>query len=266
MRRALELAEALADALLERASVPARAPVDVHEIARILGLDVIRVTLQEDGYLAADDRGAHIFVNADQAVVRQRFSVAHELGHWALHFDGVSPSTVLTAQRAFRSEEMLCNTVAGALLLPRAWMRQAHPELWAVERESLEDVRTLASDAHVSLEVALVRLRDVCGWTATMLHWRRRAQRRPGRPPWRLLAEAGVFPWERGSVLPVPATNDLLTQAASAGRDIHVGWPVPLSVASRECDVECDVWVRGDDAVTLVPRRRRGVAPPSGVA
>jgi len=256
MKHSLELAERLAYALLARASIPAWAPVDVSKIARCLGADVIPVTLQEDGYLASDDHGFHIFVNKEQPLVRQRFSVAHELGHLALHSGDMASHHIRTIERSFRSEEMLCNTVAGALLLPREWLERTRPDLWTVEREALEDVRAIAAEAHVSLEVALVRLRDLCGWTATMLHWRRRNPRRPDRPTWRLVAQAGVFPWERGSILPVSATGDVLTEAAATSRDIHVAWPLPLRIDSQECDVECDLWVRGNDAVAFVPRRR----------
>jgi Zn-dependent peptidase ImmA (M78 family) len=262
LRQALDRAETLACAILAESGVGWDVPVPIHRVARRLGLTVNAVRMREDGYLASDDRGLHIFVNAEQPLVRQRFSVAHELGHWAARFDGLPREQVVPATRAFRSEEMLCNTLAGALLIPQQWVRETHPELWRAEEESLEKVRVVAADARVSLEAALVRLRDLCGWSSTILHWRRRAKR-PDRPSWRLLAEAGVFPWERGSVLPVPATNDLLTQAGVAGQGIHVGWSLPLRVDSTERDIECDVWVRGDDAVTLVPGRRRRARLPA---
>ena len=38
------------------------------------------------GFLFASGSAARLFVNADEAVVRRRFSVAHELGHFVLHF------------------------------------------------------------------------------------------------------------------------------------------------------------------------------------
>jgi Zn-dependent peptidase ImmA (M78 family) len=38
------------------------------------------------GFLYAGGRSAHIFLNAGDPVVRRRFSLAHEVGHFLLHF------------------------------------------------------------------------------------------------------------------------------------------------------------------------------------
>jgi Zn-dependent peptidase ImmA (M78 family) len=52
------------------------------------GISVL-VTCNEEplaGYLYANNRFGAIFVRQDDPVVRRRFSVAHELGHYLLHF------------------------------------------------------------------------------------------------------------------------------------------------------------------------------------
>lgn len=66
-----------------------RPPVIVHAIARQLGVEVRES--RHLGKLSARLVGKVIEVNADDAPVRRRFSVAHELGHYFLgtrHGDG----------------------------------------------------------------------------------------------------------------------------------------------------------------------------------
>ena len=56
-------------------------PLPVESIAEdLLGLDVQRVPMVCSGMLLPAER--RILVNADEAPVRQRFTIAHELGHW----------------------------------------------------------------------------------------------------------------------------------------------------------------------------------------
>ncbi len=56
----------------------------------VLGIDGLGLTgnLTERlaGFLYASGRVARLFVNSDDPVVRRRFSIAHELGHFVMHF------------------------------------------------------------------------------------------------------------------------------------------------------------------------------------
>ncbi len=50
------------------------------------------------GYIYVDSRNGYIFVERDDLFVRRRFSVAHELGHYVLHFYSLIRSETLRDQ------------------------------------------------------------------------------------------------------------------------------------------------------------------------
>lgn len=124
--------EAEASKLLQQADVVAL-PINVESIARYLGLTVEATQLGDNvsGLLVLDkDRGS-IGYNKDQSTVRQRFTIAHEIGHFVLHrntqslfIDKKYNSGVY--QRNERSstgedpQEVQANRFAAALLMPRS--------------------------------------------------------------------------------------------------------------------------------------------------
>jgi hypothetical protein len=111
----------------------ARPPVVVHSIARKCGFDVRESRTL--GKLSARLVNKVIEVNADDPVVRQRFSVAHELGH---HFLG-------TQHGDGRLAEQEANAFAGELLVPGQMLRSAI--------EQTADTRKLATLFKVSRQV-----------------------------------------------------------------------------------------------------------------
>lgn len=88
-------------------------PVVVHSIARSLGFTVRQS--RSLGILRARLLGQEIAVNADEPLVAQRFSVAHELGH---HFLG-------TQHGAGEAAEREADAFAGELLVPGPMLREA---------------------------------------------------------------------------------------------------------------------------------------------
>lgn len=107
------------------------APVDVFAIARELGVPVLRATLPQNisGMIRQDGSGYMIVVNGTHALTRQRFTVAHELGHYIYHRDLLGKGVGDT--RAYRAEgtelpnpnitithERQANTFAANLLMP----------------------------------------------------------------------------------------------------------------------------------------------------
>ncbi len=110
------------------------APVDVEGLARALGVRVRRAWLdgQLSGMIERNTDGKYVItVNASDRHERQRFTIAHELGHYMLHRsligDGVDDD------RAYRStsggkyhnlnigprQETEANRFAANLLMPR---------------------------------------------------------------------------------------------------------------------------------------------------
>lgn len=142
-----------ADALLEAAGQTAPA-VRVDQLARGCGVRVLFwdfLGQDVDGLVVELETGAVIGVNKDHAPTRQRFTMAHELGHHLLrhidtfHLDlggelspiasGVHPDYDWRAERA-------ANEFAASLLMPASMVRRA--------AASTSDVVTLAAQFKVS--------------------------------------------------------------------------------------------------------------------
>lgn len=125
----------IAAALLLKGSAVTAAPVNPTRLAEELGLLVITHAGPADlsGMLMRRDGQQVIGVNGEHPPTRQRFSVAHMLGHFQLHRR--RPLILCTDRRAalgdaFSSlatdrEEAEANRFAGALLAPEPLIREA---------------------------------------------------------------------------------------------------------------------------------------------
>ncbi len=110
------------------------APVDVLHIAKRLGLEVRKEAAEGDlsGFLFRNEGNgkAVIGVNRNQHPNRQRFTVAHELGHYLLHSTGRvhverGYSIKLRDGRSSEGvdeEEKEANLFAAELLMPRRFL------------------------------------------------------------------------------------------------------------------------------------------------
>lgn len=160
--------EQRAEALLARHGVN-RAPVPVEQIAQAEQVQVVRSPAagQESGFLMRDGRRILIGLNTNEHPRRQRFTIAHELGHLQLHKG--RPLIVdhavrinnrnQTSSAASDNEEMEANAFAAALLMPSALVEAAvwrEQELGINTREQLTD--NLAAEFDVSKEAMSWRL------------------------------------------------------------------------------------------------------------
>jgi Zn-dependent peptidase ImmA (M78 family) len=125
MARRPNRAEQAAIDLLDTYGIDAP-PVDVEAIARRLDVDVRYEPFDGglSGALYRDNIGhAVLGVNNWHAEVRQRFTIAHELGHLQLHHDELFVDGVLKrddqSSLAIRSHEIEANAFAAELLMPR---------------------------------------------------------------------------------------------------------------------------------------------------
>lgn len=140
------------------------APIDPVQIARALGINVYSLELENElsGMIAKlDPQGdVNMFVNNQHAAVRQRFTVAHELGHYFANqqFPDADKRTYIHRRNSLSAcgtygEEIFANQFAAELLMP------------ANEVRSLVDLgfdRTaLAARFHVSLDAIGHRLRNL---------------------------------------------------------------------------------------------------------
>jgi Zn-dependent peptidase ImmA (M78 family) len=80
-----ELAESKANELAKPFSSP---PIPVHEIAERNGANVVFADFGKSSEKVSgfcDFANSRLYVNEDDSVERQAFTIAHELGHWILH-------------------------------------------------------------------------------------------------------------------------------------------------------------------------------------
>ena len=153
--------------LLEKMSIVNPA-VDVERIAQTLGLNVIRQQFQEDlsAVLVKSGNASTIGINSKHPRARQRFSIAHELGHYWLDHPGdmfVDKTTATVLFRDGRSgdgtslHEMEANRFAAALLMPPHFLIESFMERSGTFGVT-EMVASLAKQYEVSQQAMKIRL------------------------------------------------------------------------------------------------------------
>ena len=138
------------------------APVDVGAVAADLGLKIYESALGEgvSGALVRDatyetPSGFVIFVNSEEAYVRQRFTAAHEIGHFVLHRDQIGQriedNYLLRAEGLSNALERQANKFAADLLMP-------YPLIEALVQQGVDGLDALASRLQVSQVAMAIRL------------------------------------------------------------------------------------------------------------
>lgn len=165
-----ESIEKRAKQLLARAGIE-RAPVPVERVANALGVRVEPSDLGEDcsGILVRDGDRAVIGVNWSHHKNRQRFTIAHELGHFLLH-EGENTFVDRDYRVNFRdlesgsgtkTQEIEANRFAAALLMPADWVRSAFKKHEFDLTDDDDDLRALAAKFGVSAQAMAIRLSAV---------------------------------------------------------------------------------------------------------
>lgn len=119
--------DAEVQAVLDDATITA--PVDVAAAAEKLGVKIFAAKLAEkvSGVLLREpsygsSSGFVIFVDQDEPAVRQRFTAAHELGHFVLHKEAVGHKNednyLLRSDGMSNRQEVEANQFAASLLMP----------------------------------------------------------------------------------------------------------------------------------------------------
>lgn len=96
--------------------------IDLNRIADLLDLRVHYEDLQNDESGNFDEKTHAIAINRKDPQTRQRFTIAHEIGHDVLGHHGKSQrSSALDAYKSIleKSNEMAANNFAATLLMPR---------------------------------------------------------------------------------------------------------------------------------------------------
>jgi hypothetical protein len=117
-----------------------------------------------------------VLLREDASPRRQRFSLAHELGH-VLFYRYAPRAKAHQMQRNVRApqeEERLCNVAAEELLMPSAIVSEALTAPDVADR-----VVRLAQQCEVSIEAAMVRLAPVCQERGEVQLWQYRGAWKP---------------------------------------------------------------------------------------
>ena len=139
-------------------------PVSLSAIARALGVAVKAATLPPgiSGEIRPDGEADGKFVirvNRHDIPERQRFTVAHELGHFLLHRDQIGrgiEDDVLFRSRLSDWREAEANRIAADILMPEALIKEAYREAKSI---GVEDISAyLARQFDVSEAAMKIRL------------------------------------------------------------------------------------------------------------
>jgi Zn-dependent peptidase ImmA (M78 family) len=159
----------LIDQLLETHNIQLP-PVQVDEIAKELGIQVQYEHAKDElsGFLLRDfsRHKAIIGVNEIHVKTRQRFTIAHELGHFLLH-----EQEELHVDRLFQikrrdgksttgenEEEKEANLFAAELLMPAQFIQEELAEIELLDLENDSVISSLADKYNVSRQAMTFRL------------------------------------------------------------------------------------------------------------
>jgi Zn-dependent peptidase ImmA (M78 family) len=141
-------------------------PIDVHQVARDLGLTVVEQDLEDEvsGVLVIGASGGIIGVNKNHHINRQRFTIAHECAHYHLSHTG---KVFIDAMPVFfrdtisaegqSSQEIEANRFAAALLMPK---QKLHEILREQPVDAFDEIalRRMANIFGVSTQALTIRL------------------------------------------------------------------------------------------------------------
>jgi Zn-dependent peptidase ImmA (M78 family) len=144
-------------------------PIDVESVAARLGIRVEHADFGDDvsGVIVRSGETAVIGVNWAHHPNRQRFTIAHEIGHFLLHESGTYIDKGTHAR--FRDEqsgsgtdqeEIEANAFAAALLMPARWVRE-EAEQHPFDPADDSALNALASTFEVSAQAMSFRLSNL---------------------------------------------------------------------------------------------------------
>jgi Zn-dependent peptidase ImmA (M78 family) len=157
--------ETLASKILDDIGI-FRAPVNIKKVAEILGVRVKMDDFGEgiSGFLVFKNGNGLIGINPDESRVRQRFTIAHELGHYNLHCN--KSESFFVSKIHFRDEdsstgemkkEREANAFAAAILMPKRMLQEAIESIPSFYTEDMA-IKSLAKKFDVSTMAMSIRL------------------------------------------------------------------------------------------------------------
>ncbi|MEX0800391.1 MAG: ImmA/IrrE family metallo-endopeptidase [Dehalococcoidia bacterium] len=170
-------------------------PVDIERVARLMGTVAVEEARLGDvaACLLPGTRGHTILINRRSHPLRQRFSIAHEIGHLILGARGIRFRDMRTGPA-----ERLCDELAAELLMPH--------EIFTREMDakpvSLDTICDLANTFQTALEPAAIRFGALVSAPVQVVYWEK-------------VEDHLRIKWTNGKpMLPRTATMGLLTDRA----------------------------------------------------
>lgn len=130
------------------------------ELANLLGLNVIPATFKDDGIaglLKFEDNKFNIYVNEYQSVNRQRFTIAHEIGHYILHRDYVVEQKINVFYRKDFDNfsdtiEQQANLFAASILMPEKVIKNL------LQTYTIDDISNILKVSRQAVNIRLISL------------------------------------------------------------------------------------------------------------
>lgn len=176
--RASDLREAVAKAGRRLVGNNPRIPIAIHEIAASCGYKVVNAVLDDGGEAIEDETGRPVIyvdirdLRESWSRRRQRFTIAHEIGHLiiadAIRAHGGILALARQKSSRFASKsriEQTCNDIAAEILMPRDVLIKAV----GGDGATGADVRRLADEFDVSLKAMQNRVIKLGMWRGTYL-------------------------------------------------------------------------------------------------
>ncbi|HEY6802436.1 MAG TPA: ImmA/IrrE family metallo-endopeptidase [Pyrinomonadaceae bacterium] len=133
-------------------------PEGPEKLAKKLGIEIYHGTLTGcDGWALSGPAGKLIRINSSVSVTRQRFTLAHELGHLLLAIPTVVGESVYDSLKSNSDEERRVNDLASELLLPESVVCQYVPSVPIVASQ----LKRLAEKSKVSQLSAAIRVANL---------------------------------------------------------------------------------------------------------
>jgi len=146
-------------------------PIPIKEIIAKLGLNVISYDLGDDvsGILVIENDKGTIGFNPKNSKVRQRFTLAHELGHYILHKQSKSEVFIdkdfivkYRSQKPYTAVEMKqeqeANVFAATLLMPEHMLRAELTKKDYQDMDENEFIGAMAKVFDVSIQAMTYRI------------------------------------------------------------------------------------------------------------
>ena len=142
-------------------------PVPVEDVAKRCGLQIRYERLESDlsGFVTGPEHGAIIGVNTAHPVVRRRFTIAHELGHFRLHRDaklhvdrGFLMKRSALSSQGMDEDEIEANLYAAELLMPRSMLSTDPDIVEGIDVTDEKVIGILARRYLVSAQALVIRL------------------------------------------------------------------------------------------------------------